>query len=248
MHLNFNISRTFYQRHNKSLWSVHTTFSPLEASTKNPAYGRHQISWPMRIGKQKRKKFNPERLLVLKALWVRPQVHQCTSWTPPMHEPSTGAIWINSSCLGLYESVDECTSPPVKHRPRVDDSCMQSGTTLLFRAIQVGWRVHVSTIQTPPMRRRFKYAIGNKSLFLGHQSTSQRPHTHEPSTAPRGSGWGGRKGGLTNDRPQTDHVIWGPIRGQNKNYMGRVHTYIHTDIATTRPNRPSGPIWWKFKI
>ena len=44
---------------------------------KNPAYGRHRISRPMRIEapiflllKKKIKKFNPERLLVFKALGV----------------------------------------------------------------------------------------------------------------------------------------------------------------------------------
>ena len=68
-----------------------------------------------------------------------------------------------------------------------------------------------------------------------------------------------------------DHVLWEPIvkcnffQGTNatvgdgfaplgspllprENCMGREQdtTYIWTDIATTRPNWPSGPIWWKF--
>ena len=30
-------------------------------------------------------------------------------------------------------------------------------------------------------------------------------------------------GGLTNERPQTDHVITGPMRGLEKNRMGRGH-------------------------
>ena len=49
----------------------------------------------------------------------------------------------------------------------------------------------------------------------------------------------GKEGGLTNERPQTDQVIWGPMRGLKK-----VDTYIciytYMDIATTRPNRPLG--------
>ena len=68
--------------------------------------------------KKRRKKFNPERLLVFKALWVGPQVHQSSSWTPPMCGPSTGTIWNYSLFLGLYESVNECTSrtPPTRRQ------------------------------------------------------------------------------------------------------------------------------------
>ena len=59
-----------------------------------------------------------EWLLVFKALWVGPQVHQSTNWTPPTRGPSTGAIWKNSLFLGLYELVNKCTGPPYKHLPR----------------------------------------------------------------------------------------------------------------------------------
>ena len=37
------------------------------------------------------------------------------------------------------------------------------------------------------------------------------------------------EGGLTNQRPQSDHVIWGPMRGLEKICMGRgQNTNIHT--------------------
>ena len=108
---------------------------------KNHAYGRQRISRPMRIvgpiqfwkgcviNLKKRKKFNPEWLLVFKALQIGPQMHQSMSRAPPTCGPSTGAIWNNSLFLRLYESVDEYTSPLVKHLPRVDNPCMQSRTT-----------------------------------------------------------------------------------------------------------------------
>ena len=38
------------------------------------------------------------------------------------------AIQNNSSFLGLYELVDEFTSPAVEHLPRVDDSRLRKGT------------------------------------------------------------------------------------------------------------------------
>ena len=72
------------------------------------------------------------RNLVFKALWVGRQVHQSTSRTPPTHGRSMYAIQNNSLFLGLYESVEECTSPLVKHLPRVGDPCMQSRTTPHF--------------------------------------------------------------------------------------------------------------------
>ena len=43
-----------------------------------------------------------------------------------------------------------------------------------------------------------------------------------------------RGGGLTNERPQTDHGITGPMRGLGKNCMGR---------GPTRPTRHRGPSW-----
>ena len=39
-----------------------------------------------------------------------------------------------------------------------------------------------------------------------------------------GEGGGGGWGGLTNERPRTDHVITGPMRDLNKNCMGRGQT------------------------
>ena len=54
-----------------------------------------------------------------------------------------------------------------------------------------------------------------------------------------GRGWGG--GGLTNERPGSDHVIWGPMRGLEKNCTRwRKQTHRHTDMATLWPTRPSG--------
>ena len=48
---------------------------------------------------------------------------------------------------------------------------------------------------------------------------------------------GGRS---TNERPGSDHVIWGPMRGLTKIYMKRGH---QTDIATLWKNRPRGPFF-----
>ena len=54
----------------------------------------------------------------------------------------------------------------------------------------------------------------------------------------------GREKGLTNERPQINHMRRGPIRGLTKNTLGLdiKHTHTRTDIAATRPNRPSWPI------
>ena len=41
----------------------------------------------------------------------------------------------------------------------------------------------------------------------------------------------GKEGGLTNDRPGSDQVTWGPMRGLDKNYMKRGH---QTDRQTDR--------------
>ena len=54
----------------------------------------------------------------------------------------------------------------------------------------------------------------------------------------------GREGGLTNKRPGSGHVIWGPMRGLKKDYIKRGHqintqqTHKQTHISTTRPTRP----------
>ena len=104
---------------------------------KNSAYGRQRVSQPMQIEAliffvEEKIYINPERLLVFKALRVGPQMHQSTSRTPPTRGPSQSAIWNNSLFLRLLKSVDECTSPLVKHLPRVDDPCKQSRTTPCF--------------------------------------------------------------------------------------------------------------------
>ena len=82
-----------------------------------------------------KKKFNPEQLLVYKALQVGPQMHQSTSRTPPTSGPSMGAIWNNSSFLRLYKSVDECTSLQVKHLPCVTIHVCNPKQLLVFRAL-----------------------------------------------------------------------------------------------------------------
>ena len=64
---------------------------------------------------------NLEQLLVFQALRVSRQVHQSTSWTPPMRGQSMYAIQNNFSYLGLYKLVDECTRPSVEHLLCVDD-------------------------------------------------------------------------------------------------------------------------------
>ena len=53
------------------------------------------------------------------------------------------------------------------------------------------------------------------------------------------NGWGeggvakqGREGGLNNQMSWTGHVIWGPMRGQEINYMGRGHIYIYVHKYT----------------
>ena len=61
------------------------------------------------------------------------RVHQSTSQTPSTRGRSMYAIQNNSLFLGLYESVDKCTSPLVEHLPRMDNSCMQSRTTPCFQ-------------------------------------------------------------------------------------------------------------------
>ena len=52
-----------------------------------------------------------EQLLVFKSLRVGQGVHQSNSQTPPTSGRSTFAIQNNSLFLGLYVSVNECTSP-----------------------------------------------------------------------------------------------------------------------------------------
>ena len=52
-------------------------------------------------------------------------------------------------------------------------------------------------------------------------------------------------GGLTNERPGTDHVTWGPMRGLEKNCtqwrkQTDIQTDRQTDMATLWPTRPSG--------
>ena len=49
-----------------------------------------------------------------------------------------------------------------------------------------------------------------------------------------------RERGLTNERPWTGHVISGPMRGLEVNY---IYIYTYMDIATTRLTGPEGPVW-----
>ena len=93
---------------------------------------KHQYFFAWKKEKKKKKKINPDQLLVFKALQVGPQMHQSTSQTPPTHGPSTGAISKNSLFLRLYKLVDKCTSPQVKHLPRMDNPCTQSRTIPCF--------------------------------------------------------------------------------------------------------------------
>ena len=124
---------------------------------------------------------NLKQLLLFKALRVGRQVHQSTSQTPPTHGRSMYAIQNNSSFLGLNELVNECTSPPVEHLPRVDNPCMQSGTTPCYRAL-----CSCSTrLFQVPMRGRSMYAIRNNSSFLGllrvgQQDSSKFPRVDNP--------------------------------------------------------------------
>ena len=52
-------------------------------------------------------------------------------------------------------------------------------------------------------------------------------------------------GGPTNERPGSDHVTYGPMRGLKKVDMKRGHIDIYMDIATTRKNWPKGRFFEK---
>ena len=58
----------------------------------------------------------------------------------------------DSLFLRLYELVHKLSSPPVQPLPHVDGCNLEQ--LLIFKALQVGRRVHQSTIQTPPTRGR----------------------------------------------------------------------------------------------
>ena len=150
---------------------------------KDTAYGRHQISQPMRIiapiffsGEKNLIRNNSLFLRLLEFghkcssppvehlprmdLRVCRRVHQSTSQTPPTRGRSMFAIQDNSLFLGLYESVIECTSPLVKHIPRLVNPCMQSRTSPRFRALRVGQQVHQSTSRIPvPSSFYFKVSL-----------------------------------------------------------------------------------------
>ena len=56
-------------------------------------------------------------------------------------------------------------------------------------------------------------------------------------------------GGLTNEKPGTYHVIWGPMRGLKINYMIRGHINISTNIAMKESAKWSilwnkNNLWW----
>ena len=75
----------------------------------------HREAWTFEFGKWTFHECNLKQLLVLKALRVGRRVHQSTSQTPPTRGRSMYAIQNNTSFFGLYELVNECTSPPVKN-------------------------------------------------------------------------------------------------------------------------------------
>ena len=53
-----------------------------------------------------------------------------------------------------------------------------------------------------------------------------------------------RGGGVTNERPGSDHVIWGPMSGLEKNCLNEERTDIRTSWLTDQLG-PEGPSWWK---
>ena len=78
---------------------------------------------------KKFKIFNPEQLLVFKALQVSPQMHQSnTSHACTIHGCNLEKLLV----LRLYELVDECTSPLVEHLPYMANLCMPLSTNSLF--------------------------------------------------------------------------------------------------------------------
>ena len=149
---------------------------------KNPAYGRHWICRPMWIdaGIFFFLNNNFERLLVFKALWVGPQVHQSTSWTPPTHGPSTGAVWKNFS---FYGSISWSTSAPV-HQLNISHvwtiHVCNPKQLIVFMALRVGRRAHQSTSRRPPTRHscNLEQLLVFRALRVGrrvHQFTSRTP-------------------------------------------------------------------------
>ena len=116
-------------------WFVSHVYSLKPIVKKNPACGRHQIFWPMRIiapiffvGKKNIYLIRKDSLF----LGLYESVNKCTSRTPLTRGPFTGAIWNHSLFLRLYESIDKCSSPLVEHLPRVANPCMQSRITPRF--------------------------------------------------------------------------------------------------------------------
>ena len=62
------------------------------------------------------------------------------------------------------------------------------------------------------------------------------------SAGPPSPGWPGWTGEETNERPGTDHMTWGPMRGLEKTSPdgAQPRTHGRTDKATLWLNRPSG--------
>ena len=58
----------------------------------------------------------------------------------------------------------------------------------------------------------------------------------------RGGAKFGSEGGLTNERPQTDHMIWGPLRGLEKKCMGWGQTKSASHGQTLRLLDQIGPV------
>ena len=171
-------------------------------------------------------------------------VAKYTSWTPLTCGPLTGAIWNDSLFLRLYESVDECTSPPFKHLPHVADPCMQSRTTPCFK----GSSESVDRTLPSSMCGQSMYAILNNSLFWGLFRDGQRDSGTTPCPLPLSlvvkEDWPLRGLKL---------IMWSEGQWEALKkliWKGDIYIqiYIYMDIATTRPNRPSGPIRWKLML
>ena len=97
-----------------------------------------------------------------------------------------------------------------------------------------------TTSWTTPMRGRSMSPIGNNSLFLRFHVLGPRVRTrsrvhksgpwvvstswvHKSGPQVMSTSWVHKSGGFTNERPWTDHVISGPMRGRKKMRMPRRH-------------------------
>ena len=89
-----------------------------------------------------------------------------------------------------------------------------------------------------------------RGLSLALRSHDQIPASHWSTPPPPPLRWsGGGGGGLTNERPGSGHVTWGPMRGLEKNCTRwRRQTDTNTHRRTWRLYDQLGPVgrsWWK---